>query len=120
MMIPQALIQKKFFLPFLFLLLIVSSSTASAFCNPSPSSSIVLKARSIKTSRHFNTELFAGGGGQQQNDSSRSGFRRERLDKLAELEDSRVETDKGFVVYAAGAFAVLILLGVVAAFVLQV
>lgn len=28
-------------------------------------------------------------------DKSRSGTKRDRLDKLAELEDSRVETDKG-------------------------
>merc|ERR1719329_1414774 len=53
-------------------------------------------------------------------DVSRSGFRRDRLDKLAELEDTRIETDKGFVIYAAGGFALLILLGVFAAFVLQV
>ncbi|CAB9520334.1 expressed unknown protein [Seminavis robusta] len=48
-------------------------------------------------------------------DASRSGTKRDRLDRLAELEDSRVETDKGFVVQAAGAFVAIIVLGVVAA-----
>ena len=43
-----------------------------------------------------------------QRDASRSGTKRDRLDKLAELEESRVDTDKGFVIKAAGAFVVLI------------
>ena len=42
-------------------------------------------------------------------DASRSGTKRERLDKLAELEESRVETDKGFVLKAAGGFVGLII-----------
>jgi hypothetical protein len=56
---------------------------------------------------------------QEKKDASRSGTKRERLDRLAELEDSRVETDKGFVVKAAGAFVALIVLGVTFAFVIQ-
>lgn len=99
---------------FLLVLLLVFSSTTNAFSNPSPSISSV-RIGSLGTD--FNSKLLAE---PPKGDSSRSGFRRERLDKLAELEDSRVETDKGFVAYAAGAFVVLILLGVVAALVLQV
>lgn len=49
-------------------------------------------------------------------DKSRSGTKRDRLDKLAELEDSRVETDKGFVGAAAGGFVGLLLLLLVVAF----
>lgn len=49
-------------------------------------------------------------------DKSRSGTKRDRLDKLAELEDSRVETDKSFVGLAAGGFVGLILLLLAVAF----
>ena len=42
-------------------------------------------------------------------DPSRSGTKRDRLDRLAELEDERLETDKSFVVQAAGIFVVLLL-----------
>lgn len=52
----------------------------------------------------------------QQRDKSRSGTKRERLDRLAELEESRVETDKGFVGVAAGGFVGIILLLLVVAF----
>ena len=45
-----------------------------------------------------------------QKDKSRSGTKRERLNKLAELEDSRVETDKTFVGLAAGGFVGLLVL----------
>merc|ERR1711957_76535 len=45
-------------------------------------------------------------------DISRSGTKRERLDKLAAMEDSRIETDKGVVVKAAGAFGILLVLGI--------
>ena len=46
-------------------------------------------------------------------DASRSGRKRERLDRLAELEEERVTTDKDFVIKAAGGFVafLLILLG---------
>lgn len=43
-------------------------------------------------------------------DVSRSGNRQERLNKLAELEESRVETDKGFVLQAAGGFVAFLVL----------
>lgn len=49
-------------------------------------------------------------------DKSRSGTKRDRLNKLAELEDSRVETDKSFVGLAAGGFVGLILLLLAVAF----
>ena len=45
-----------------------------------------------------------------------SGYKRDRLDRLAELETDRVETDKSFVIKAAGAFVGLILVLLVAAF----
>eukprot|EP00978_Attheya_sp_CCMP212_P040388 scaffold219843_cov53-Attheya_sp.AAC.4 len=49
-------------------------------------------------------------------DASRSGNKRERLDKLAALEEEMVETDKSFVLQAAGGFvAILVVLGVIAA-----
>ena len=48
-------------------------------------------------------------------DVSRSGTRTGRLDRLAELEADRVETDKGAVGVAAGAFAAIILVSVMAA-----
>jgi hypothetical protein len=50
-------------------------------------------------------------------DVSRSGNKRERLNKLAELQEETVETDKGFVIKAAGAFVglIVILVGVAAA-----
>lgn len=47
----------------------------------------------------------SGGGG-----VSSSGYRQERLNKLAELEESRIETDKSFVLKAAGGFVVFLLL----------
>jgi len=49
-------------------------------------------------------------------DVSRSGTRQERLNRLAELEESRVETDKGFVLQAAGGFVAFIVLMIVAAY----
>lgn len=48
-------------------------------------------------------------------DVSRSGTRRRRLDRLAELEEERIETDKGTVLYAAGGFVGFIILLLVAA-----
>mmetsp|Transcript_8437 Transcript_8437/g.12074 ORF Transcript_8437/g.12074 Transcript_8437/m.12074 type:complete len:114 (+) Transcript_8437:100-441(+) len=52
----------------------------------------------------------------ERRDASRSGTKRDRLDKLAELEEQRIETDKGFVVKAAGGFVGLILVLLVVAF----
>jgi len=43
-------------------------------------------------------------------DASRSGTKRERLDKLAELEKDRIDTDKGFVVKAFVALIVILLI----------
>jgi hypothetical protein len=51
-----------------------------------------------------------------QRDKSRSGTKRERLNRLAELEESRVETDKSFVGLAAGGFVGLLVLLLVVAF----
>ena len=51
-----------------------------------------------------------------QRDSSRSGTKRERLNKLADLEDERIETDKGAVLKAAGGFVGLCVILLIAAF----
>lgn len=45
-------------------------------------------------------------------DPSRSGARQERLNRLAELEEDRVETDKSFVLKAAGGFVAAIVLAI--------
>eukprot|EP00554_Chaetoceros_debilis_P006382 CAMPEP_0194072774 /NCGR_PEP_ID=MMETSP0149-20130528/425_1 /TAXON_ID=122233 /ORGANISM="Chaetoceros debilis, Strain MM31A-1" /LENGTH=68 /DNA_ID=CAMNT_0038752683 /DNA_START=191 /DNA_END=397 /DNA_ORIENTATION=+ len=42
--------------------------------------------------------------------ASKSGSKRERLDKLAAMEDQKIETDKGFVLKAAGGFVGLCLI----------
>jgi len=47
---------------------------------------------------------------------SSSGYRQDRLNKLAELESERIETDKGFVLKAAGGFVGFIVLLLVAAY----
>jgi len=49
-------------------------------------------------------------------DASKSGTKRERLDKLAALEEERIETDKGFVVKAAGGFVGLCVVLLIGAF----
>jgi len=49
-------------------------------------------------------------------DASRSGTKTDRLNRLAELDEDRVETDKGFVIKAAGGFVGLIVLLLVVAF----
>jgi len=46
----------------------------------------------------------------ERRDASRSGTKRERLDRLAELEENRIETDKSVVLKGAGAFVGLIFL----------
>ena len=51
----------------------------------------------------------------ERRDASRSGTKRERLDRLAELEESKIETDKSAVLKGAGAFVGLILLLLVVA-----
>jgi len=50
------------------------------------------------------------------NDSSRSGSKRDRLNKLADLEDSRIETDKGAVLKAAGGFVGFCVILLIAAY----
>lgn len=45
-----------------------------------------------------------------------SGSKTGRMNKLAEMESERVETDKGFVLKAAGGFAGFIVIVIVAAF----
>jgi hypothetical protein len=61
----------------------------------------------VKTS----TTLYEKGG------ASKSGNKRDRLNKLAELQENEVVSDKGFVLKAAGAFVglIVILVGVGAA-----
>mmetsp|Transcript_19416 Transcript_19416/g.29189 ORF Transcript_19416/g.29189 Transcript_19416/m.29189 type:complete len:112 (+) Transcript_19416:156-491(+) len=49
-------------------------------------------------------------------DRSKAGSRRGRLDKLAELEEDLVETDKSFVIQAAGGFVGLIFLIIIIGF----
>lgn len=49
-------------------------------------------------------------------DMSKSGNRRGRLNKLAELEEDMVETDKSFILKATGGFVALLLVLLVAAF----
>ena len=58
----------------------------------------------------FQTVLMA------KNDASKSGSKRERLNKLADLEDSRIETDKSAVLKAAGGFVGLCIILLIAAF----
>mmetsp|Transcript_14084 Transcript_14084/g.17242 ORF Transcript_14084/g.17242 Transcript_14084/m.17242 type:complete len:123 (+) Transcript_14084:77-445(+) len=49
-------------------------------------------------------------------DMSKSGNKRDRLNKLAELEEEMVETDKSFILKAAGGFVALLLVLLVVAF----
>jgi len=51
------------------------------------------------------TQLF-----EQKFDASKSGTKRERLDRLAELEEDMIETDKSTVLKGLGAFVALIVL----------
>ena len=60
--------------------------------------------RTLSAPREETTKLF------ERRDASRSGTKRERLDRLAELEESRIETDKSVVLKGAGAFVGLIVL----------
>lgn len=91
------------------LLLLSILCIGHAFLVPAPVTlSVKTRGRREQTSR-TSTILMA-------RDKSRSGTKRERLDRLAELEDSRVETDKSFVGLAAGGFVGLLLLLLVVAF----
>ena len=64
----------------------------------------VIAPTSNPSPRQDTTKLF------DRRDASRSGTKRERLDRLAELEESRIETDKSVVLKGAGAFVGLIIL----------
>jgi len=81
----------------------VRSFTATA-----PRDLLLTGPATFATSSTSTTALFV--------DKSRSGSKRDRLDKLAELEESRIDTDKGFVLKAAGGFVGLIVILLVAAF----
>jgi len=89
-------------------LLLCILCVGSAFLAPAPVA-LKLYQSSSRTASVSTTTLYA-------KDKSRSGTKRDRLDKLAELEDSRVETDKSFVGLAAGGFVGLILLLLAVAF----
>ena len=52
----------------------------------------------------------------QKGNVSKSGNKRDRLNRLADLEEERIETDKGFVVKAAGAFVGLLVILLAVAF----
>mmetsp|Transcript_11620 Transcript_11620/g.17322 ORF Transcript_11620/g.17322 Transcript_11620/m.17322 type:complete len:118 (-) Transcript_11620:509-862(-) len=89
----------------------VYSSFASAFVPTTQLPSSHLLTQRTSHNRFQQEPLFA----EDKRDVSRSGTKRGRLDKLAELEDSRVETDKGFVLKAAGGFVGFIVVLLVAA-----
>lgn len=82
---------------------------ASSFLAPSQQVALNLHHQSHQASLDSKTMLSV-------KDKSRSGTKRDRLNKLAELEDSRVETDKSFVGLAAGGFVGLIVLLIGVAF----
>ena len=80
--------------------LIFSAWAVSGFAPPS----IHLTDVHVRGGVNPRTVLF------ERRDASRSGTKRERLDRLAELEEDRIETDKSFVLKGAGAFVGLIFL----------
>ena len=91
----------------LFIALIVSAVAVSGFAPQSlthQTSTNNAINPSNRSPREEPTKLF------ERRDASRSGTKRERLDRLAELEESRIETDKSVVLKGAGAFVVLIIL----------
>jgi hypothetical protein len=119
------------------LLLVVVAS--AAFQTPSPSSLLPTSTSTTKTtiawrnsrdtaasissaaygSVHLSSSwlvLHATGDDKKKQGVSSSGYRQDRLNKLAELEDSRIETDKGFVLKAAGGFVAFLVLLLAAAF----
>jgi hypothetical protein len=69
-----------------------------------------INAKATPTTTGFQTVLMA------KNDASKSGSKRERLNKLADLEDSRIETDKSAVLKAAGGFVGLCVILLTAAY----
>jgi hypothetical protein len=98
---------------------LLMASTVDAFSTVSPTATAPRVISSLPKSSHqmpfatTTTTLFMAN---EQRDVSRSGTRKERLNRLAELEKDRVDTDKGFVVKAAGGFVglllILVLIGV--------
>ena len=91
----------------LFIALIVSAVAVSGFAPQSlthQTSTNNAINPSNRSPREEPTKLF------ERRDASRSGTKRERLDRLAELEESRIETDKSVVLKGAGAFVGLIIL----------
>jgi hypothetical protein len=97
-------------LPFL-LLVLVGWSTAFQ-----PIQSRSIQKTNSRNPAFVGSALFAGQDDKRRKGVGSSGYRRERLEKLAELEDSRVETDKGFVLQAAGGFVAFIIVILAAAF----
>jgi hypothetical protein len=88
------------------ILILSSLYVASSFLTPSPMALSLHRTPSVASKTMLSVK-----------DKSRSGTKRDRLNKLADLEESRVETDKGFVSLAAGGFVGLILLLLGVAFV---
>lgn len=83
---------------------------AGAFVAPSRKSALSVNSGAQQSLPSFSpTALF------EKRDASRSGTKTDRLNKLAELEDQRVETDKGFVLKAAGGFVGIIVVLLIAA-----
>lgn len=91
-----------------FIALIFSAWAVSGFAPPSIHL-IDVQVRGGVTNGSARTVLF------ERRDASRSGTKRERLDRLAELEEDRIETDKSVVLKGAGAFVGLIFLLLIAA-----
>lgn len=89
--------------------LIFSACAVSGFAPPSIHLTDVQVRGGVTTSNLSRTVLF------ERRDASRSGTKRERLDRLAELEEDRIETDKSVVLQGAGAFVGLIFLLLIAA-----
>jgi len=92
------------------LVLALAVASSYAFSLTSPSSLILRQTTlSSRTSSSPSTiALFA-------KDPSRSGNKRGRLNRLAELEDERVETDKGFVLKVAGGFVAMVVIAIASA-----
>ena len=83
--------------------LVLSAIAVSGFAPPTSLQRIATNP-TLSAPREETTKLF------ERRDASRSGTKRERLDRLAELEESRIETDKSVVLKGAGAFVGLIVL----------
>ena len=80
-----------------------------SFQMPMPSMKLSSSNHEIRMNRPSSC-LFA------KKDVSRSGTKRDRLDRLAELEDERITTDSSLVLKGGAAFLGIIVLGVIVAF----